>query len=157
VTYELDRFVTAQERVYGQVLAELRRGEKTGHWIWFVFPQISGLGHSPMSERYAIQSLDEARAYLAHPVLGPRLHECARLVLDVPGRTAAQILGPLDAMKLRSCMTVFHRAAPDDLLFTRVLERHYGGVPDAATEARLTDGQRVTAARPAADAGAGIA
>jgi uncharacterized protein (DUF1810 family) len=137
---DLERFVDAQAHVYAGVLEELGRGQKTGHWIWFIFPQIVGLGRSATSQEFAILSLGEARAYLAHPVLGPRLRECTALILAINGRTADQILGPLDAMKLRSSMTLFHRAAPDESLFARVLERHYGGVPDAATDERL--GQR---------------
>ena len=123
--------------MYDGVIRELRRGSKTGHWIWFIFPQVAGLGSSPMSQRFAIASLDEARAYLAHPVLGSRLRECAGIVLATPGRTAEQIFGPLDAMKVRSCMTLFHRAAPDEPVFAKVLDRFYGGVPDPATDARL--------------------
>ena len=134
---DLDRFVTAQERDYETVLGELRRGRKSSHWIWFIFPQIAGLGHSSMSQHFAIGSLDEARAYLAHPVLGPRLRECARLVLAVEGRTAEEILGSTDAMKLRSSMTLFHRAAPDELQFGLVLDRYYDGAEDEATLARL--------------------
>jgi uncharacterized protein (DUF1810 family) len=135
--YDLQRFVTAQEGVYASALAELRRGLKTGHWMWFIFPQIAGLGVSPMSQRYAIRSLDEARAYLAHPVLGPRLRECAQAVADVQGRTAEQILGPIDAMKLRSSMTLFHRADPADPVFAAVLRKYFDGVPDEATDRRL--------------------
>jgi uncharacterized protein (DUF1810 family) len=134
---DLDRFVLAQEHVYPGVLDELRGGRKTGHWIWFIFPQIAGLGHSEMSQRYAIGSLDEARNYLAHPVLGPRLRECAGIVLATEGRTAVEIFGSTDAMKLRSCMTLFHRAAPDEPVFAQVLDRHYGGIADDATDARL--------------------
>jgi uncharacterized protein (DUF1810 family) len=135
--YDLGRFVQAQEPIYGDVVDELGRGRKTSHWIWFIFPQIAGLGHSGMSERYGITSLAEARAYLAHPVLGSRLRECAGLVLATRGKTAEEILGPIDAMKLRSCMTLFHRAAPDEVAFTRVLDRFYGGVADEATDIRL--------------------
>lgn len=135
--YDLDRFLVEQQHVYQEVIKELRAGRKTGHWIWFIFPQVAGLGHSPMSQRFAIGSLDEARAYLAHPVLGARLRECAGLVLATRGRTAAEILGPLDALKVRSCMTLFQRAAPDEPLFTRVLEGLYGGVADAATDVLL--------------------
>ncbi len=135
--YELDRFLIAQEGTYAGALAELRRGRKLGHWIWFVFPQIDGLGRSEMSRRYAIGSLDEARAYLVHPVLGPRLHECAAALLDVDGATAVEILGPVDAMKVRSSMTLFHRAAPGEPLFAAVLARFYGGRPDPATDERL--------------------
>ena len=135
--YDLERFVTEQDRDYETVLGELRRGRKSSHWIWFIFPQIAGLGHSAMSQHFAIGSLDEARAYLAHPVLGSRLRECARLVLAVEGRTADEIFGSLDAMKVRSCMTLFHRAAPDESEFGLVLDRYFGGVEDEATIARL--------------------
>jgi len=135
--YDLDRFVTEQDRDYETVLGELRRGRKGSHWIWFIFPQITGLGHSAMSRHFAIGSLDEARAYLAHPVLGPRLRECARLVLAVEGRTAEEILGSIDAMKLRSSMTLFHRAAPDEPEFALILDRYFDGVEDEATLTRL--------------------
>lgn len=135
--YDLARFVAAQEGVYASALAELRGGQKTGHWMWFIFPQIAGLGFSLMSQRYAIRSLDEARAYLAHPVLGPRLRECAQAVADVQGRTAEQILGPIDAMKLRSSMTLFHRADPAEPVFAAVLQKYFDGVPDEATDSRL--------------------
>lgn len=138
MTDDLDRFVSAQASVYDGALDELRRGRKTGHWIWFVFPQIAGLGTSDMSRRYAIRSLTEARAYLAHPVLGPRLRACAEAVLAVPGRTAVEILGSTDALKLRSSMTLFHRAAPDEALFRQVLDRFYDGLTDPATDARLS-------------------
>lgn len=137
MSYDLDRFLAEQEDVYDGVLEELRRGIKTGHWIWFIFPQIAGLGHSYMSQRYSIGSLDEARAYLAHPVLGERLRECAGIVLATRERTAEQIFGSLDAMKLRSCMTLFHRAAPDEPVFGQVLDRYYDGVADAITDALL--------------------
>jgi uncharacterized protein (DUF1810 family) len=135
--YELERFLAEQQRVYDDVLEELRSGRKTGHWIWFIFPQIAGLGYSAMSQRFAISGLDEARAYLAHPVLGVRLRECAGLLLAIAGRTAEEILGSIDAKKLRSSMTLFHRAAPDEPVFTKVLERFYDGVADDATDARL--------------------
>jgi uncharacterized protein (DUF1810 family) len=135
--YDLNRFLVAQEHVYGGVLDELRHGRKTGHWICFILPQIAGLGSSAMSQAFAITSLDEARAYLAHPVLGSRLRECAQLVLATKGRTADEIFGSTDAKKLRSCMTLFHRAAPDEPVFAQVLERYYDGVADAATDARL--------------------
>jgi uncharacterized protein (DUF1810 family) len=138
VTFDLDRFVDAQAGVYPGVVDELRRGRKAGHWIWFIFPQVAGLGRSWMSERYAIGSLEEARAYLAHPVLGPRLRECATLLLAAaPGRSAADILGELDAMKVRSSMTLFHRAEPADPVIRDVLARFYGGAPDPATDAIL--------------------
>ena len=135
--YDLERFVTAQQYVYDDVLEELRRGRKTGHWIWFIFPQVAGLGSSTMSQHYAIGSLEEARAYLEHPILGTRLRECAGLILATTGRTATEIFGSLDSMKVRSSMTLFHRAAPDEPLFRQVLDRYYGGVADDATDARL--------------------
>ena len=134
---DLDRFVRAQDGVYAGVLDELGRGRKTGHWIWFIFPQIAGLGSSAMSQHYAIGSLDEARAYLAHPVLGARLRECAGIVLGTKGRTASEIFGSLDAMKVRSCMTLFQRAAPDEPVFGQVIDGFYGGIADQATDARL--------------------
>ena len=137
MSFDLDRFVAAQQGVYEGVLDELRRGRKVGHWIWFIFPQIAGLGHSAMSQLYAISSVDEARAYLAHPVLGPRLRECAAIVLATTGGTALEIFGSIDAVKLRSSMTLFHRAAPDEAVFRQVLERLYEGTPDEATDARL--------------------
>jgi len=140
-TYELERFVRAQEAggTYEAALAELRRGRKTGHWMWFVFPQIAGLGLSEMSRRYAISSADEARAYLAHPILGPRLEACARALLELEDATATEILGPVDSMKLRSSMTLFARAAPENALFRGVLARYFAGRADEATDARLAD------------------
>ena len=134
---DLDRFLTAQRGVYDGVLDELRRGRKTGHWIWFIFPQLDGLGRSEMSRYYGISSLDEARAYLADPVLGARLRQCAGLLLASDARTAIEIFGGLDAMKVRSCMTLFHRAAPDEPVFSQVLDLYYGGVADEATDALL--------------------
>jgi uncharacterized protein (DUF1810 family) len=136
-SYGLERFVLAQRGVYDGVLDELRRGHKVGHWIWFVFPQIAGLGYSAISQQYAISSLDEARAYLAHPVLGARLRECAAILLATRGRTVLEIFGSIDAVKLRSSMTLFNRAAPDEPLFAQMLERYYGGKADEATDARL--------------------
>ena len=137
MTADLERFVEAQRDVYPGVLAELRRGHKTGHWIWFIFPQVAGLGRSATSVAFAIGSLDEARAYLDHPVLGPRLRECATIVAALEGRTAVEVFGSLDAMKVRSSMTLFHRAAPDDSVFADVLDRHFGGIADPATDERL--------------------
>ena len=137
MAYDLDRFVLAQDGVYDGVLGELRRGRKVGHWIWFIFPQVAGLGYSPISQLYAISSLDEARAYLAHPVLGPRLRECAAIVLATEGRTAPEVFGSIDAVKLRSSMTLFHRAAPDEPVFRQLLDRYYDGRADVATDARL--------------------
>lgn len=136
-TFDLNRFVAAQEPVYAQVLAELRAGAKRSHWMWFVFPQIAGLGFSAMAQRYAIGSLDEARAYLAHPVLGPRLRDCVRLVLAVQGRDAHGIFGSPDDVKFRSSLTLFARAAPDEALFREALDTYYGGAEDAATLAKL--------------------
>ncbi len=136
--HDLDRFVLAQRPpVYDDVLGELRRGQKAGHWIWFIFPQVAGLGRSEMSRYYAIASLDEARVYLDHPVLGPRLRECAGIVATTTGRSAEQIFGAVDAMKVRSCMTLFHRAAPEEAVFREVLDRFYGGAADPATDLRL--------------------
>ena len=137
MSFDVERFVEAQTGVYEGVLRELRAGRKTGHWIWFIFPQLAGLGRSETSRFYGIASLDEARAYLDHPVLGPRLRECVDAVVATSGATADQIFGSLDAMKVRSSMTLFHRAAPDDPLFVEVLERFYGGVADAATDSLL--------------------
>ena len=135
--YQLERYVAAQAGSYDQAVAELRRGRKTGHWIWYVFPQVAGLGMSPTSQRYAIRSLDEARAYLEHPVLGRRLIEAASAVLGNTDSTAEQIFGELDAMKLRSSMTLFQQAEPDEPVFGRVLDRFFEGIPDAETLRRL--------------------
>jgi uncharacterized protein (DUF1810 family) len=134
---DVERFVDAQRGTYEAVVGELRRGRKTGHWIWFIFPQVVGLGRSELSRFYGLASLAEARAYLAHPILGVRLRECVELVLAIPDATAVAIFGDVDAMKVRSSMTLFMRAAPDELLYRRVLERFYGGVADPATDARL--------------------
>ena len=136
---DLDRFVEAQDAggTYDEALAELRAGRKNGHWMWFVFPQVAGLGSSPTAREYAVSGLDEARAYLAHPVLGPRLLQAARALLDGPGTSATQVLGHVDAMKLRSSMTLFLRASPGGTTFDAVLARFYGGEPDPATDERL--------------------
>ena len=139
-SYNLERFVEAQNasNTYPRAVDELRRGRKTSHWMWFVFPQIAGLGFSEMSRTYAIGSLAEAQAYLSHPVLGPRLFECARLVAEAQATSAEQIFGGIDAVKLRSSMTLFLRAAPDEALFREVLDRYFDGEPDAKTDAQLT-------------------
>jgi uncharacterized protein (DUF1810 family) len=137
--FNLQRFVAAQDEggVYQQALRELRRGRKTSHWMWFVFPQIAGLGQSQMSRTYAITSLAEARAYLSHPVLGPRLLECAEVVAGSAAGSAEELLGGIDAQKLRSSMTLFLRADPTQPLFQRVLDRYFDGQPDPATDQRL--------------------
>ena len=137
--YNLKRFVTAQDAggTYQQAVAELRRGRKASHWMWFVFPQIAGLGYSATSRMFAISSLDEARAYLAHPVLGPRLVECAAIVAQTQDRTAEQIFGGIDAQKLRSCVTLFLRADPGQPVFGQVLAQYFDGRPDPATDQRI--------------------
>jgi uncharacterized protein (DUF1810 family) len=133
----LNRFVIAQESSFKRVLSELRAGAKMGHWMWFVFPQIRGLGRSPTSIEYAISSLDEAKAYLEHPVLGPRLKECTQLVLDVDGRSATDIFGTPDDVKFRSSMTLFAQVSRDDDIFYRALQRYFEGVSDQLTLDRL--------------------
>ena len=135
----LQRFVTAQDAAgtYQRAIDELRRARKTSHWMWFIFPQIAGLGQSQMSRTYAISSLEEARAYLQHPVLGPRLRECAAIVASSPAATAQAIFGSIDTQKLRSSMTLFHRADPAEPLFQQILDRYFDGLPDAATDQRL--------------------
>jgi uncharacterized protein (DUF1810 family) len=137
--HDLGRFTAAQDAggTYRSAVAELRAGRKTGHWMWFVFPQIAGLGHSAMSRRYAIASLVEARAYLDHDVLGPRLNECAQILTELDGSSPEQIFGSIDAQKLRSSMTLFARAAPGDSVFGAVLDRYFGGAADEHTDARL--------------------
>jgi uncharacterized protein (DUF1810 family) len=136
--YDLQRFVDAQGRVYDTVVAELRGGRKRTHWMWFVFPQLRGLGSSPTAMRFAISSIDEARAYLDHELLGARLRECADLVRQIDGRTAEEIFGWPDDMKLRSSMTLFARATDDNEEFVAVLDKFYGGEEDPATLAQLT-------------------
>jgi len=134
---DLERFVQAQAPVYRQVLAELKAGRKRTHWMWFVFPQLAGLGHSAMAQRYAIASLQEARAYLAHPVLGARLRECSALVLAAPHSDAHAIFGSPDDLKLHSCMTLFQRATPDEPVFGQCLAKFFAGRSDDLTVARL--------------------
>jgi uncharacterized protein (DUF1810 family) len=131
--YNLHRFLDAQERVYDTVLAELRTGRKSGHWIWFIFPQITGLGHSGMAQQFAIGSLDEAKTYLQDSILGPRLRECTQLVLNVEGRSADEIFPYPDNLKFRSCMTLFLTAATDNTLFKNALHTYFDGKPDQAT------------------------
>ena len=136
--YDLERFLTAQERVFDAALRELKAGQKGSHWMWFVFPQLRGLGSSPMAERYGIASLEEARAYLAHPLLGARLRQCTQLVNDIEGRDAAAIFGYPDYLKFRSCMTLFEQAAgADAALFSRALQRNFAGEGDPLTRRML--------------------
>lgn len=135
--FDLQRFVDAQAPVYAHVCAELRAGAKTSHWMWFIFPQLRALGQSATAKHYGIASPAEAEAYWAHALLGPRLQECSGLVLAVEGRAARQIFGSPDDLKLRSCMTLFERAAPEEPVFGRVLEKYYGGERDARTLALL--------------------
>ncbi len=134
--FELERFVRAQAPVYDDVVAELAAGCKTSHWMWFVFPQLKGLGSSAMANRYGIGSLEEARAYWAHPLLGPRLARCTGLVLGVEGRSAREIFGSPDDLKFRSCMTLFARATGEPI-YSRALDKFFAGVPDEATLQRL--------------------
>src|ERR1700758_1401235 len=135
--FDLKRFVEAQAPVYRSVVDELRGGRKRGHWMWFVFPQLRGLGSSPMAARYGISSLDEARAYLAHAVLGPRLRECTRLVNEIQGRSIDEIFGSPDDLKLCSSMTLFARATDDNEDFVALLDRYYFGQEDRLTVTRL--------------------
>ncbi len=130
--FNLNRFVEAQASVIDTVLLELKRGKKQSHWMWFVFPQIAGLGFSSMAQKYAISSLDEARAYLGHPVLGDRLRKCVELVLQVENRSAHQIFGSPDDMKFRSSLTLFSEATGEEV-FLRALDEYFDGVPDSAT------------------------
>ncbi|MFC6788786.1 DUF1810 domain-containing protein [Methylobacterium komagatae] len=134
--FDLRRFVSAQEDVYERALSELRAGAKRSHWMWFIFPQIAGLGSSPMAQLYAIGSLDEARAYLAHPILGPRLRDCTEATLRAGG-TAHALFGSPDDIKFRSSMTLFGRADPEEPLFLKALTRFYGGAEDPKTLERL--------------------
>jgi uncharacterized protein (DUF1810 family) len=131
--FDLRRFVEAQDPVYDTAVEELRNGAKRSHWIWFVFPQLRGLGHSPTAMQYGISSLDEARAYLAHDVLGPRLRECAQLVAAIDGRSVEDIFGWPDNLKVRSSMTLFARATNDNADFRAVLDKFYGGEEDPVT------------------------
>jgi uncharacterized protein (DUF1810 family) len=139
--FDLQRFVDAHDQggTYDAALAQLRAGRKTGHWMWFVFPQIAGLGQSPISRRFAISSSEEARAYLAHPVLGPRLIESAGALTELSAASAEDVFGGIDALKLRSSMTLFTRADPGQPVFGQVLEQYFGGKPDEATIRLLGD------------------
>lgn len=135
---DLERFVTAQDSggTYRRAVAELRRGRKTSHWMWFIFPQIAGLGRSATAQTYAISNLAEAQAYLAHPVLGPRLVECTEILASHRGLSAEQIFGGIDAIKLRSSMTLFARADPDQAIFSQVIDQYFAG-PDPETDRRI--------------------
>ncbi len=139
--HDLARFVEAQDAhgTYQQAVTELRQGHKTSHWMWFVFPQIAGLGTSPTAMKYALGSVAEARAYLAHPVLGARLLDCAEALLGLPGNDPEAVLGGIDARKLQSSMTLFHRADPQEEAFRSILAKYYGGTEDPATTSILTD------------------
>lgn len=143
--FHLQRFVDAQRPVYAAVLSELRSGRKRSHWMWFIFPQVAGLGHSVTSERFAVSSLAEAVAYLAHPTLGSRLRECAELVADIKGGSIAEIFGHPDDLKFHSSMTLFSRAAPREPIFAACLQKYFGGELDAQTLSRLS---RIVETRP---------
>ena len=136
--YDLNRFVRAQEESYEQALAELERGRKQSHWMWYVFPQLDGLGSSPTSKFYSIKSEGEARAYLEHPVSGPRLAECAGAILSIEGESARAILGSPDDLKLKSCATLFAHVSPPGSVFEQILDKFYGGERDDATLRLLT-------------------
>ncbi|HUI74796.1 MAG TPA: DUF1810 domain-containing protein [Candidatus Acidoferrum sp.] len=136
-SFELERFVEAQEGVYAEVVEELRAGWKRGHWMWFIFPQLRGLGHSPMAERYAIGSREEAEAYLKHAVLGPRLRDCTRLVVEAKERTVQEIFGFPDDLKFRSCMTLFAHATDENEIFKEAVEKYFGGEWDVLTIAKM--------------------
>jgi uncharacterized protein (DUF1810 family) len=138
--FDLERFVHAQQHDYDQALAELRAGRKRSHWIWYVLPQLRGIGSSPMSREYGLVSLDEARAYLAHPVLGPRIRECAAVIAASATMSADPYFGYPDRLKVRSSMTLFMRADPEERAFRAVLERYYGGRPDPHTDLMLGTG-----------------
>ena len=131
--FDLQRFIAAQGPVYAQACAELVEGAKTSHWMWFIFPQLKALGRSGTAKHYGIASLAEAQAYAQHPLLGTRLRQCCDLLMAVQGRSATQVFGPIDALKLRSCLTLFERAAPHEPLFGQLLHKYYGGERDAST------------------------
>jgi uncharacterized protein (DUF1810 family) len=136
--FNLSRFVQAQDETYTQALSELKLGRKESHWMWYLFPQLDGLGSSPITKRYAIKSEDEARAYLKDPTLGPRLLECAEAILSVDGKSACEILGSPDDLKLKSCATLFAHVSPSGSVFEQILEKFYSGEPDPATLRLLT-------------------
>jgi uncharacterized protein (DUF1810 family) len=132
-SYNLARFIDAQEGVYDEVLGELHRGKKATHWMWFIFPQIAGLGHSEISDRFSISSINEARAYLEHPILGSRLSECVDLVMQIDGKSAAQIFGYPDDLKFRSCLTLFSIAGESSSIYQYALDKYFDGEPDSRT------------------------
>ena len=136
--YDLERFVAAQAGCYARVLAELASGAKTSHWMWFIFPQLRGLGASATARRFGLSGIEEARAYLEHPTLGARLRECTQSLLAVEGRTAPGIFGSPDDLKLRSCLTLFARAAPGERVFSEALAKYFSGEPDPLTLRLLT-------------------
>ena len=135
--FDLQRFLDAQAQTYGQALAELREGRKRTHWMWFVFPQLAGLGRSGMAQRFAISGLPEARAYAAHPTLGRRLVECARALTDLDTADPVAVFGSVDAQKLQSSMTLFARAEPDQPVFQQVLDHYFDGALDEGTTSRV--------------------
>lgn len=137
--FNLQRFLDAQKNVIASVLSQLKQGRKCGHWIWFIFPQLKGLGHSSNSEFYGISSLQEARVYLQHPILGPRLRTCTELVNAIEGSSIEHVFGEVDAMKFRSSMTLFAEAAPQDQIFTEALTKYFEGDPDQLTLSRLQE------------------
>ena len=137
--FDLDRFLNAQNPVYQQVLSELAAGQKRTHWMWFIFPQLRGLGHSAMAHTYGIASREEAQAYLEHPILGPRLRECVQLVNQIEGRTIHQILGDPDDLKFRSSVTLFAAVAPNDPIFQSALDKYFAGQPDPLTTSLCSD------------------
>ena len=142
IPFDLERFLTAQAADYATALNELRAGHKRSHWIWYVFPQLKGLGHSPASSFFGIRRLDEARAYAAHPLLGERLRQCVRAMLALPGANASDVLGTIDAMKFRSCLTLFSAAVSEEPLFAEALDRYFAGEPDLHTLELLGDADR---------------
>jgi uncharacterized protein (DUF1810 family) len=148
--FGLDRFVTAQRGSYDRALAELRSGKKRSHWIWYVFPQVAGLGSSSMANRYAIQSRREGAAYLAHPILGPRLIQCAEALLQLDGKTAEEVMGHPDDLKLRSSMTLFAALSAADSPFQKVLNQYFSGIGDVRTTEylELHDGLEPQSLRP---------
>ena len=137
IDYTLNRFLSAQQNIYPQVIKELHNANKTTHWMWFIFPQIEGLGHSSTAKYYSIRNMDETKEYLAHPVLGERLLECSNIILNINGKTVDDVFGYPDNMKLKSCMTLFNFVAPEQKVFADVLKKYFAGKPDEQTIAIL--------------------